>query len=202
LLSVLPLSRIAVSILCAFVVATPSAGARSLAPPSGNQQGLRLLARVNQAYVHVPASALRGRAGAFAFRFTLVLRSGVIAAEQYVASGPGGTTELVRRPGAPTFAREPGSTCWRRLAASDQQALEGVGLRFPDQPHMRVQRPRRTASGWLLPVVGDGGHTVFLIDAKSMLLRSITIADGGRRIVERASALRSTPTLLTPQPRC
>jgi hypothetical protein len=67
---------------------------------------------------------------------------------------------------------------------------------------MRLQRPRRTASGWLLPVVGDGGHTVFLIDAKSMLLRSITIANGGKRILERVSALRSAPILLTPHPRC
>ena len=191
------------AILFAFAVATSStAGARSLAPPSGNRQGLRLLARVNEAYVHVPAAALSGHAGAFAFRFTVVLRSGVVVAEQDVVSGPGGTTELVRRQGAPTFAREPGSTCWRRLAASDRQALEGVGLRFPDQPHMRLQRPRRTASGWLLPVVGDGGHTVFLIDAKSMLLRSITIANGGKRILERVSALRSAPILLTPHPRC
>jgi hypothetical protein len=200
---VLPISRTAVPILFAFLAgASSSAGARSLAPPTGNQQGLRLLARVHRAYAHVPAATLRGRVGAFAFRITLVLRSGVIVAEQYVSSGPGGTTELVRRPGAPTYAREPGSACWRPLAASDRQAITDVGIRFPDRPHMRVQRPRRTAGGWLLPAVGDGVQTVFLIDAKSLLLRSVTIAAPGRRVLERVSRLRSAPSLFTPQPRC
>jgi hypothetical protein len=193
----------AVATLFAFAVATSSvADARSLAPPTGNRQGLALLAGVNRAYVRVPAVTISGRSGAFAFRFTVLLRSDVTVGEQYVGSGPGGTTKLVRQQGSPTFAREPGSACWRQLAASNPQALDDIGLRFPGQPHMRVEHPRRTRSGWLLPVVGDGGHTVLTIDAKSMLLRSITVAAGGRRVLERVSALRSRPILFTPQPRC
>jgi hypothetical protein len=189
--------------LFAFAVATTSvADARPLAPPTGNRQGLALLARVNRAYVRVPAVTIWGHAGTFAFRFKVLLRSDVIVGEEYTGSGPGGTTELVRHQGSPTFAREPGSACWRQLGASNQQALEDIGLRFPDQPHMRVQQPRRTRSGWLLPVVGDGGQTVFTIDAKSMLLRSIKVASAGKQVLEHVSALRSAPILLTPQPHC
>jgi hypothetical protein len=187
----------------AFAVATASvADARPLGPPTGDRQGLALLARVNRAYVRVPAVTIWGHAGTFAFRFEVLLRSDVIVGEQYMGSGPGGTTELVRQQGSPTFAREPGSACWRRLAASDQQALDDIGLRFPDQPHMRVKQPRRMRGGWLLPAVGDGGQTVFTIDAKSMLLRSITVASAGKQVLERVSALRSAPILLTPQPHC
>lgn len=196
-------SRPVMAVLAVVAVATSSPiSAGALAPPSGDRAGLALLARVNRAYARVPAVTIWGRSGIFAFRFEVVLRSGVIVAEQFVGSGPTGTTELVRNQGSPTFAREAGSACWRRLASADQQALDDIGLRFPDEPHMRVEAPRRTRGGWLLPVVGDGGRTVFVIDAKSTLLRSITIASSGKRVLEHVSSLRSVPILLTARPRC
>ena len=67
---------------------------------------------------------------------------------------------------------------------------------------MKLERPRRTASGWLLPLVSDGGPFLFAIKGKSMLIRSITIGAGGKRVLERVGTLRSVPRLLVPKPRC
>jgi hypothetical protein len=183
------------------VAVTPSAG-QPLAPPTGDARGLALLARVHRAYVSVPAVAVSGRAGSLSFRFTLVLSSGISIAEQFVGSGPSGTTTLVARRGSPTFAREPGSRCWRRLAASDPQSFENIGLAFPDQPRMHAGAPRRTPSGWLLPVVVEDDPGTFAIEGKTMLVRSLTISTHGSRILEHVVALRSVPTLLIPEPRC
>jgi hypothetical protein len=188
--------------LLALSVAVARSGAQPLAPPTGDAGGLTLLERVHQAYVGVPAVTLSGRAGSLSFRFTLLLHKGRGIAEQFVSSGPSGTTKLVARRGSPTFAREPGSSCWRPLAASDPQSFENIGLPFPDQPHMRLKAPRQTATEWLLPVVADGGPGTFAIDRKAMLIRSFTLTTHGIRIIEQARALHSAPTLLLPQPRC
>ena len=188
--------------LLALCAAVSTGTAQLLAPPTGDPLGLALLGRVHHAYVNVPAVTIRGGSGALTFRFTVVLRSGLAVAEQYVGTEPAGTTLLVARRGSPTFAREPGTSCWRQLMASDPQALEDIGLRFPDLPRMKLERPRRTAGGWLLPVVSDGGPFLFAIDRKSMLIRSITIGAGGKRVLERVGALRSVPRLLLPKPRC
>jgi hypothetical protein len=84
------------------------------------------------------------------------------------------------------------------VAVSNPQTIDSIGLPFPDQPHMRVSSPRRTPTGWLLPVAGDGGPATFAIDGASLLIRSVTAA----RVVERARTLESRPTLPVPKPVC
>jgi hypothetical protein len=117
-------------------------------------------------------------------------------------SGPNGTTTFVARRNAATFTRGLGSSCWRRVAVSNPQTIDSIGLPFPDQPHMRVSSPRRTRTGWLLPVAGDGGPVTFAIDGTSLLLGKITVVGPGARVVEHARTLESRPTLASPKPRC
>src|SRR5205807_8786194 len=81
----------------------------------------------------------------------------------------------------------------RRCALAHERTRRGFGLPFPDQPHMQVKSPRRTGTGWLLPVVGVGGPGTFAIDGKSLLMRSLTITTQGMRIVEHARALDRVP---------
>ena len=84
----------------------------------------------------------------------------------------------------------------RRCALAHERTRRGFGLPFPDQPHMQVKSPRRTGTGWLLPVVGVGGPGTFAIDGKSLLMRSLTITTQGMRIVEHARALDRVPPWL------
>jgi hypothetical protein len=67
---------------------------------------------------------------------------------------------------------------------------------------MQVEAPRRTRTGWLLPVIGVGGPGTFAIDGKSMLIQSLTITTQGTRILEHAHTLASSPKLAVPEPRC
>ena len=117
-------------------------------------------------------------------------------------NAPNGTTTFVARRNAATFTRAPGSSCWRHVAVSSPQAIDSIGLPFPDQTHMKVKSPRRTRTGWLLPVANGGGPVTFAIDGASLLLRTITIATPALHIVEHAVSLTSRPTLASPKPRC
>jgi hypothetical protein len=188
-------------LLALCVAVAPSAGGRS-ARPTGDPAGLALLARVHRAYVAVPGVVISLRTGSLVARFTVVLRSGNQTAEQVTLIAPNATTTFVARSNASTFIRNPGSLCWRRLPSSSPRAITGLGLPFPDQPHMQVKAPRRTATGWLLPVAGDGGPATFVIDAKSMLIKSLTLTTQGTHIVEQVRSLGSRPTLAMPEPRC
>ena len=171
-------------------------------PPTGDHEGLALLVRVHQAYADVPAVGVSGRTGTLSFRFTLVLSSGVVVAEQFVGREPSRVTMLVARRGGPTLAREPGSSCWQTLRSSDPQAFENVGLYFPDQPAMKVRVPQPTSTGWLLPVVVQGDPGTFSIDRSSTQVRSITIGVGSHRVLEHVTDLQSVPHLSTVEPRC
>ena len=141
-------------------------------------------------------------------RFTLVLRHGVAVGVEFVGVTSSGTTILVAQGSGPTYAREPGSSCWRRLAATDQQSLEDVGLRFPDGYKTVVKAPTRAGSVWLLPVhtegrfPGEGGDFVMHIDSKTMLLRSETGRVSGQPLTNHISALRHQPALPSPHPIC
>jgi hypothetical protein len=168
---------------------------------TGDGGGLALLDRVHRAYAHVPAVIVSGRTGQLQFRFTLVLDSGVTVGEQFFAESPSGVTQLVYRRGGPTYAHDPGTSCWRPLARSDPQAFQNVGLPFPDQGGMRVGAPRAVSSGWLLPVTAGGDPGTFAVD-RSGRVQSITVVASGRRIFDRVTALRSAPALVSPQPRC
>jgi hypothetical protein len=172
------------------------------APPTGDRGGLALLGRVHHAYADVPAVAVSGRAGTLSFRFSVVLHSGIVIAEQFVGRESSRVTSLVARRGGPTFAREPGASCWRALRSSDPQAFENIGLHFPDQNAMKVLAPQTTSTGWLLPVVIDGGPGAFTIDRGSIRVRSISVGAGGQRILEHVTVLQAVPRLSRVEPRC
>jgi hypothetical protein len=168
---------------------------------TGDRDGLALLDRVHRAYAHVPAVLVSGRTGQLQFRFTLVLDSGVTVGEEFFAESPSGVTQLVYSRGGPTYAHNPGTSCWRALSRSDPQAFQNVGLPFPDQGGMRVGTPRAVSDGWLLPLTAGGDPGTFAVD-KAGRVGSITVVTGGRRIFEHVAALRSAPTLASPDPHC
>ncbi len=170
--------------------------------PSGDPRGLALLARVHAAYRHVPAVEVTGRNGAFRAHFSLLLHSGVATAEGYVGTSPVGVTRLVARGGGPTYAREPGTACWRKLRRSDSQSLTDIGTRFPDVPHMRVKAPRRVGSVWLLPFVAKGHVFTLRISTRPLQLETLSITERGKTVTEHEKALQAKPTLPVPTPSC
>jgi hypothetical protein len=186
----------------AALLAFCAAAAAGAAPPTGDPKGLALLERVHRAYRTVPAVGISLRLGAGSFDYKLVLRSGIGVAEQVVVRQAGRTTTLVARWGGPTWVRDPGRSCWRRLAASNSQAIHDLGQRFPDQLLTRVKAPRRTPTGWRLPVSISGETAVFVIDRKSLLIRSIVVTNPQMSYVEHVSALRPAPRLAFPTRRC
>jgi len=182
--------------------ASAGRAASRTAPPTGDRAGLALLERVHHAYADVPAVAVTGQAGTLSFRFIVVLRSGIVVAEQFEGREPSKITMLVARRGGPTFAREPGSSCWQALRSSDPQAFENIGLQFPDQPRMRVRAPRTTSTGWLLPVVVDGDPGTFTIDRGSVRVRLISVGPPGHLALEHVSVLHDVPRLTSVAPHC
>jgi uncharacterized protein YaiE (UPF0345 family) len=181
------------------VVATRTAV--SAAPPRGNTQGLALLSRVHRAYMSVPAVSVTARIGSRPSRFTIILRSGIVTAEQFVYGTGADALMLVASGSATTYRRQPGSSCWQKVPAA--QSLDAIGLPFPDSAHMNVGKPEHTTSGWLLPVSGDGGPSTFAIAGTTFRLRSITVRSPGTpAIVEQVSVLRVAPRLDTASPRC
>lgn len=182
-------------------VAATALVSSSAAAATGDRAGLALLDRVHRAYARVPGVSVSGQAGQLGFRWTLALDAGITVGEQFVAEGPGGVSQLVVRRGGPTYARDPGSSCWRALRRSDQRSFDNIGLPFPDQAGMRVEAPRAAAGMRVLPVVVAGDPGTFSLDGSSRV-RSITVVAGGRRIFERVATLRSAPALTSPDPRC
>ena len=125
-----------------------------------------------------------------------------VVAEQFVGRAPSRVTMLVAKRGGPTFAREPGTSCWRALRSSDPQAFGNIGLPFPDQPAMRVRAPRTTSSTWLLPVVVDGDPGTFTIDRSSARVRLISVGRPGQLALEHVSVLQDVPRLSSVEPHC
>jgi hypothetical protein len=173
---------------------------RDAAAPTGDRAGLALLGRIHRAYADVPAVAVSGRAGTLSFRVTIVLRSGVGIAEEVVSREPGLTT-MVARGSGPTYARAAGSSCWRPLARTDPEAVDDLGLPFPDQPAMRVQAPRTTPTGTVLPVASKVTAATFSVD-RSFRVPLITVGAGGSSLVEHVAVLSSAPGIPQPEPRC
>lgn len=97
----------------------------------GSNETKALLARVHRAYLRVPAVELsvipRRSTIRFPRRFVLILRNGVVIAEEFIRPGHGGTRLVARRSG-PTYSRQAGAKCWRRLPASNPQTLADVGI--------------------------------------------------------------------------
>jgi hypothetical protein len=186
-------------------IAAAGGAAALLAPAAmgatGDRAGLALLDRVHHAYAHVPGVSVSGRTGQLEFRWKIALESGINVGEYFFAESPGGVTELVARRGGPTYAHNPGTSCWQELSKSDRQALDNVGLPFPDQAGMKVGAPRTVSGGWLLPVMAAGDPGTFSLD-RSAHVRSITVSASGRNIFERVTTLPSRPALPQPDPRC
>lgn len=184
------------------------------AAPRGNSQGLALLERVRSAYRHVPAILVTTRLGADRLLFVFALHEGVTSEEEFLGIGPSGTTLMDARGNGPTYAREPGTSCWRRLAASD--SLQDAGLPFPDFPgasRVLVEAPRRSGDSWLLTIVtegahlGDSGTTTLRVNARTMQLDTMTVESEARTgthrtATEHVEALSRRPTMPTPEPRC
>jgi hypothetical protein len=189
----------------AFAACAASAAAQR---PTGDAAGLALLEKVHASYRDVPGVTGSAHVGPARFRFTLVLSAGVAVGEEVVVSTPAGTTTFVARAAAPTFTRERGASCWRQLAASDPEALDDLGFRFPDAFRVRVDKPRRTADGWLLSVAtwARGAtkpeHEELAIDGTTYRVRTLAAEAGGTRVVERLNDLASSPTLPQPRPLC
>jgi hypothetical protein len=191
--------------LAAFAVALAAAGPT---PPTGNAQGLALLARVHRAYQRVPAVTTVAHLNGIEARFTLVLRRDVVVAEEFVGITAAGTTTLVARGSGPTYAREEGTRCWRRLAPSDRQSLDDLGLPFPDGYTTVVGRPARRGAEWLLPIrttgrfPNEGGSFTLHVDAATLLVQRETGRVSGRQLTNTVEALAAGPALPSPQPLC
>jgi hypothetical protein len=175
--------------------------APSATAATGDRAGLALLGRIHRAYADVPGVSVTGQTGQLQFRWKIALDSGINVGEYFFAESPGGVTELVARQGGPTYAHNPGTSCWQELGKSDRQTLANVGLRFPDQAGMKVGAPRTVSGGSVLPVTAAGDPGTFSLD-RSARVRSITVSTGGRSIFERVTTLQSRPALPQPEPRC
>ena len=191
------------SVLCvaASVIGVAASVSGAAPTPRGNTQGLALLSRVHRAYMSVPAVSVTARLGSRPSRFTVILRSGVVTAEQFAFGSGADALILVASGSTTTYGRQPGSSCWRKVPA--MQSLDAIGLPFPDSRHMSVGKPERTARGWLLPATGDGGRYTFAIAGTTHRLRSITVRTPGTpAIVEQVSVLHAAPRLANASPRC
>lgn len=219
------------------VLAAGSAPAAAASPSQGAAITTQaLFAKVHRAYLQVSAVELtvitRRSTIRIPRRFVLVLRSGVVIAEEFTRSGREGTT-LVARRHQPTYARTAGAKCWRRLPSSDPQTLFDVGMPFPySRLHTKALQPRRTASGWkvlqdnraeywFLAVrqrppaehkPGGGYRSWFItytIDPKSHRFTSILVEQPSERPEKdwikatlRVTALTAAPRLPKPAPAC
>ena len=174
------------------------------APPTGDPKGLALLDRVHGAYRSVPAVSIHLKLGTSTFVASVVLDSGVDVAERLVIRTPSGMTTSVARRGGPTFVRDAGKKCWRRLAASDPEALDDLGLRFPGHRGIRVGALISTPTTWRVRFVSEGGRPAFyLIDKKSLLVRSITFTENGKSAyVEHVRTLGAAPRIPSASPVC
>lgn len=199
----------ALSILFAGVL--PSNALASGAGPSRdasaarNPAGAALLARVVGAYEHVPAAVLVERSGSTTLTFTQILKHNTVVSELLVARAAGATTVLVVRHGPPTYAKEPGTSCWRVLPKSSGQNLTDVGRPFLTHlftlAGLAIDAPRRTSTGWVL-TVSQAGATLHLAITRSLLLRRMIGTQSGQRVDMDIENRATVPGLPTTTPRC
>ena len=187
--------------VAALLTLAPAAGAVRVAavpPLSGDAAGLRLVRQVNRSYATVPAVRLEGAGGGLSARFTLVMRNGVVVAEQaLVDEGLPELTLLVRREHQETVAHDPDRDCWTFIPKSDPQALTDVGKSLLSGPG-RVSRPRVGATTVTVTITMQGQTLRAVIDKRTMHLRRFE-ATG---YVARFTNLTKAPALPTTQPRC
>lgn len=184
-----------------------SATAPAVKPASGGAtSGQALLARARLAFAHVPAITTTLSIGNKGWdQFRSVLRNDRIVAEAFVGKAQDGqTTELVVRAGSPTYAHEPGTKCWRPLAASSPQSISDIGTQFPPAlpAGANVEPTLPTRGGWLVPVQVGRDNTMFTIDARTHLVTSVLSSSGAIRVGGDVQTLSSVPALPQPEPRC
>ena len=226
------------TVAAAAMLAVLAAGSASAtAAPGSHSAAITtkvLLAEVHRAYLRVPAlevSVIPGRSSIRTPRkFVLILRSGVVVAEEFTRSGRSGTT-LVARRGHATYARAAGARCWRRLPSSDPRTLADVGVPFPyTRERIKALQPRRTRSGWKVltdnraefwfmavqprpPAETSKGYRnrfiTYTIGIRSHRLTSYYVQQPTKRpertwryATLRVTALTAAPHLPTPAPAC
>jgi len=179
------------------------AAAAATAAPS-SPAGVALLGQVERTYAHVPgvivtASTSSGPLG----RFTEVLSGGTTVAEEFVSSGGTATTTVVARSGGPTYARAPGTKCWRALLATDPRQLTDIGQRFVnfDTRRQQIGAPRATAFGWTVAVSSGRVSATFAI-TRAHLVQSIAARNGASTAHAAVANLTRAPRIASPTPRC
>jgi hypothetical protein len=196
----LGLAGLAVAVVALLTLAPAAGGVPTSTAPtlSGDAAGLRLVRQVNRSYAAVSAVRLEVAAGGFIGRFTLVMRNGVVVAEQaLVDEGGSEATLLVRREHQGTFVHNPNRDCWRSVPASDPQALTDVGKPLLSGPG-RVSRPRIAATTITLTITREGHAARAVIDKRTMHLRRFEAVG----YLARFTNLSKRPALPTPVPHC
>jgi hypothetical protein len=198
----LPIRTAAAAALVSLLAVPTAAAVRASTsgpPVTGDPAGVRLARDVNRAYANVPGVRVDVTADGELFaRFTLVMRKGVVVAEQaLVYEGSGRPTLLVQRENEGTWARDSGRACWRYVPKGDPQALTDVGTSMFPSPG-RVSKPRATGGTITVTQTAKGQTARLVIDRKTLRLRRMDAAGA----VVRFTNLAKRPKLPVPKPRC
>jgi hypothetical protein len=162
-----------------------------------------LMRRVTQSYRRVPAVLASTKVGGVSAQYTIVLRDGLVVAEEFVGGTGGDVTKLVAPPGSPTYALEPGTSCWRKLARTNPYSFSNIGKQFPHIPKsVDMFPPQRTSTGWLMRVRTGATAATYDIDRATLQISSIKALARGRSTTESLRSLSSAPVLISPAPRC
>ncbi len=181
--------------------------------------GTTLLGRVDRAYRDVPGVGLAYSSSPALARYgpikSLVwLRGGLVVASLERVAG----SVIVWPGGKRTYARLRGVRCWAELSPNDQHTpLVQPAHRFLHASRMRPATPKRTATGWLLPItfhepasrgIGNGllarpafgGVYVLAVDRGSYRVSAVLSQNDRRWVTLRHYASR--PPLPKTTPRC
>lgn len=106
------------------------------------------------------------------------------------------------RQGGPMYGFSSSTNCWKPTP-SYRRALTGLGLSFPDAifAGMHVRTARRAGSLWLMRMVEHGSTSTLRIDARTLLVQSVTTGQGVTGTAHYRTLARA-PTLPTLRPRC
>jgi hypothetical protein len=185
------------AILLLMLPAARAAEASVAGTPTGDRDGVALLARVENAYRSVPGVKIRlGPLTAM-----LALRSGVVVAEEATV----GPHTYVSRDGRTTYIDVKSRSCWLR---SQGITLDSPGTHFPlSYRTAAVQAPHRVICGWTVRMTTEsetGVHAVVELRIKtpSHLVQSVLVTEGGKRLTEQVTDLPVQPKVPTPRPLC
>lgn len=148
------------SVLTASLVAGVPSGLGASPRVSGSRVGIALLARVHASYRTVPGVFLRAAYGGRSLQYTVTLQHGYVLAESWTKRDSAGVLLLYARHGGPTYAKVPGTNCWRAVSGSSPLTVNGaLGDPFPvpsGSRTIKVGPPRRSGRTLTLPLSGQG----------------------------------------------